>query len=394
MGRHAKPGAGEPSSGERAEAPISFAELTTMRVGGVADRVVVARTKVELAQHALELSASGEPWLLLGGGSNTVMCDEGFRGTVLLVRNEGADRVGEDHGDGRVRLRVQAGQDWDALVDFCVSSGWAGIEALSGIPGLAGAAPVQNIGAYGAELSDVLHSIECFDEQTGQIVRLSSEELELGYRNSALKRGRRGVVLSIDLVLQTNSAEQSSPIAYRQLADALGVSLGDRVPLARLREAVLELRRSKGMVLDENDHDTWSAGSFFTNPIVSEKFARSLPPEAPRFELEPDADDVTILTFDDLERGAVPPISRQDPAERAVKLSAAWLIEQSGIARGFHLPGSGAAISSKHTLAITNRGAASAADVAELARLVVQRVQQEFGVLLAPEPNLYGLEVR
>lgn len=369
-----------------------LAELTTMRVGGPAERVLQATSKQELIEQALELWGSGEPWMLLGGGSNTVVSDEGYPGTVLLVRNEGVDRVVDDALGGKVRLRVQAGQNWDALVAFCVEQGWSGIEALSGIPGLAGAAPIQNIGAYGAELSDVLQSIEFLDAETGEVVRLAAEELELGYRSSAIKRGRQGVVLSLDLVLDAGVDGLSAPIAYGQLAGALEATVGDRVPLKELRDAVLRLRASKGMVLDAEDHDTWSAGSFFTNPIVSEHFARSLPDDAPRFLVAGDEPEAVTISLEDLERGEALPVP-EEPEPRQIKLSAAWLIENAGIRKGFRIPGSGASISSKHTLAITNRGAASADDVAQLARFVVQRVQQEFGVLLVPEPNLYGIEL-
>jgi len=374
----------------------SLADLTTMRVGGPADRVLVARSAEELRDRALELWAEGEPWLLIGGGSNTVVCDEGFPGPVLLVRSEGIDRV--DDGSlptDRVRLRVQAGHDWDALVAACVERGWSGIEALSGIPGLAGAAPVQNIGAYGQELSDVLHSIEFLDAELGETIRIPAAELELGYRSSALKAGRAGVVLSIDIVLDEHPEREnppSQPIAYGQLADALGVTIGARVSLRELRRAVLRLRASKGMVLDEADHDSWSAGSFFTNPIVSERFARELPAAAPRYPVAGEEPAAQVTTFEELAAG-VPLRVPAAPEPRRVKLSAAWLIERSGVSRGFRLPGSGAAISSKHTLAITNRGAATADDVGELARYVVQRVQSEFGVLLRPEPNLYGIEL-
>lgn len=367
-----------------------------MRVGGLADRMITARTRSELMQHALELWGDDEPWLLLGGGSNTVMNDEGFAGTVLLVRNEGVDLViDEAQGEqrsGRVRLRVQAGHDWDELVAFCVEREWAGIEALSGIPGSAGAAPVQNIGAYGAELGDVLHSIEFLDAESGEAVRLSAADLQLGYRTSTIKRGLQGVVLSIDLVLENTESGLSAPVRYSQLADELGVTIGDRVPLHELRTAVLRLRASKGMVLADEDHDTWSSGSFFTNPIVTEKLARTLPADAPRFVLDAEEPQPVVVSFEDLARGVVPAPPALG-APRRVKLSAAWLIEQAGVRKGFRLPGSGAAISSKHSLAITNRGAASAADVAELARFVVQRVQQEFGIVLVPEPNLYGLEL-
>lgn len=369
---------------------ISLAELTTMRVGGPAERLLIARTQAELVEFASALWADGEPWLLLGGGSNTVVSDEGFPGTVLLVRNEGVEVIEET--PDRVRIRVQAGHGWDALVAECVSRGWGGIEALSGIPGLAGAAPVQNIGAYGQELGDVLHSIEFLDAITGEVRRIAAPELELGYRDSAIKQGMEGVVLSIDLLLRPGA---SSPIRYAQLASALDAPLGSEHTLDAVREAVLRLRASKGMVLDEEDRDTWSAGSFFTNPVVTERFARTLPASAPRFPVGP-ADDPApvIVPLDDVSSVDELLVPAPAPApERLVKLSAAWLIEHAGISRGTRLPGSGAAVSSKHTLAITNRGGANAAQVAELARFIVQRVQQEFGVVLVPEPRLYGLEV-
>lgn len=368
-----------------------------MRVGGPAGRVLTAHTSDELVRLAQRLWELDEPWLLLGGGSNTVVADDGFAGTVLLVRNAGVERVTESDGlprsDGRVRVRVQAGHDWDALVRLAVERGWSGIEALSGIPGLAGAAPVQNIGAYGQELADVLHSVTFLDREAGEVLRVPAEELELGYRCSAIKAGRAGVVLSLDLLL-TEQEERvtpiSGPIAYGQLADALGVTVGDRVSIRELRRAVLRLRASKGMVPDPGDPDTWSAGSFFTNPIVSERTARELPAEAPRFPL-PGSDPAPAVTpLDELAAGASLRLPEPAPPRR-VKLSAAWLIEQSGIQRGFQLPGSQAGISTKHTLAITNRGGATAEDVAQLARYVVQRVQAEFGVTLTPEPQLVGI---
>ena len=371
--------------------------LTTMRVGGPARRILVAHDSAELVSLANELWAEGEDWLLLGGGSNTVVHDDGYPGDVLLVRSTGITPIADESAaaEGRIRLRVQAGHDWDHLVAATVGNGWAGLEALSGIPGLAGAAPVQNIGAYGQELSDVLHSIEFLDRDLGEVIRIPAADLGLGYRDSDLKRGREGVVLSIDLLLvPTDAADAagSAPIAYAQLASALGLEIGERAPLREVRNAVLRLRASKGMVLDATDHDTWSAGSFFTNPIVTERFARTLPADAPRFPVGKDEDEPAITSFEELAAG-LPLRVPAATGERMVKLSAAWLIEQSGVRKGFRIPGSGAGISTKHTLAITNRGTATADDVAQLARLVVQRVQQEFGVILAPEPNLYGLEL-
>lgn len=387
-----------PAAGSSAEIHdgMRLAELTTMRVGGPAERVLVARTGDELVRRAQQLWAEGDDWLLLGGGSNTVVSDEGFPGKVLLVRSEGVERIADASlPSGTVRLRVQAGHDWDQLVSGCVDLGWSGIEALSGIPGSAGAAPIQNIGAYGAEVAEVLHSITFLDRDSGEVLRLPAAELDLGYRSSVIKAGREGVVISIDLLLAEPSGEGlplSAPIAYGQLANELGVTIGDRVTLRELRRAVLRLRASKGMVLDAADHDSWSAGSFFTNPIVSEHFARGLPATAPRYPVAGEEPQPAVTPLEELAMGA--PLRLPAPAPpRQVKLSAAWLIEHAGIPRGFRIPGSGAAISSKHTLAITNQGAATAADVAQLARYVVQRVQAEFGVILVPEPNLYGLEL-
>lgn len=374
------------------EAP-ALSELTTMRVGGVPEALIAPADSEALVAAARDLWESGENWLLLGGGSNTVAADDGFPGTVIHVVTRGIERV--DAPSGRVRLRVQAGEPWDEVVALTVQSGWSGVEALSGIPGSTGAAPVQNIGAYGQELESSLVGVDFLDAATGEVVRLSRSELELGYRTSALKRGRLGVVLAVELELSDNTvpggigAPLSAPIAYAQLADSLGVPLGGRVPVAELRRAVLALRASKGMVLDPNDPDSVSSGSFFTNPIVSESFARGLPAAAPRWPVTPPEPDVVI----GLPAGGVHPLDIPPLAGGPydVKLSAAWLIENAGLRRGFALPGSGAAISSKHTLAIVNRGHASASDVAQLASFIQSRVQAEFGVLLRPEPVLVGL---
>ncbi len=376
------------------EAP-ALAELTTIRVGGVPENLIAPADSAALVAAARDVWAAGDDWLLLGGGSNTVASDDGFEGTVIHVVTRGIERV--DSPIGRVRLRVQAGEPWDEVVALTVRNGWSGIEALSGIPGSTGAAPVQNIGAYGQELESALVSVDFLDAATGDIVRLSRSELELGYRTSVLKRGRLGVVLSVELELSDNTvpggvgAPLSAPVAYAQLADSLGVPIGSRVPVAELTRAVLALRASKGMVLDPGDPDSVSSGSFFTNPIVSESFARSLPANAPRWPVTPPDPDVVI----GLPAGGVHPLDIPPLADGPydVKLSAAWLIENAGIRRGFALPGSGAAISSKHTLAIVNRGHATAADVAQLASFIQARVQAEFGVLLRPEPVLVGLSL-
>jgi UDP-N-acetylmuramate dehydrogenase len=374
---------------------MRLADLTTLRVGGVAERVLVPATAQELVDAARAAWASGEETLLVGGGSNLVIGDEDFDGTVIRVVTRGIARIQPANpsprpsayvGERTVRLRVQAGEAWDDVVAHAVGNGWAGIEALSGIPGSSGAAPIQNIGAYGQEIGSSLVAVEFLDYLTGEVTRIPAGALGLGYRTSVLKQGREGLVVSIELDLSEDPRGLSQPIAYAQLATSLGVRIGDRVPVSDLRETVLSLRASKGMLWHVDDPDSVSAGSFFTNPIVAENFARRLPAAAPRWPTSPDEPDrVTPL-------GEAP----QPPAtggDYRVKLSAAWLIEQAGIGKGFSLPGSKAAISSKHTLAIVNRGGASAADIVELARYVQTRVFSEFGVRLQPEPILVGIQI-
>ncbi|MFT4029202.1 MAG: UDP-N-acetylmuramate dehydrogenase [Protaetiibacter sp.] len=357
-----------------------LSELTTLRVGGEARELVEPETRDELVRAALELWASGDDWLLLGGGSNLVIADDGFDGTVIRVATRGID-IALDADGRHARVRAAAGESWDALVAATVDAGLAGVEALSGIPGTVGAAPVQNIGAYGQELGERLVGIDFLDYATGEVLRLDADELGLGYRTSALKHGRTGIVLAIELDLDAGGF--SDPVAYAQLASALGVALGERVPLADARRTVLALRASKGMLLDASDPDSVSAGSFFTNPIVSESFARALPADAPRWPAVEEEADRVLAPGEE-----VPALAA---ADYRVKLSAAWLIERSGIARGFALPGSRAAISGKHTLAIVNRGGATASEVVQLAAFVQTRVLAEFGVRLQPEPVLVGV---
>ncbi|TFC03675.1 UDP-N-acetylmuramate dehydrogenase [Cryobacterium mannosilyticum] len=398
-----------PDSGALAGREPRFADLTTMRVGGLPARLLSPATEQELVDATLTAWGSGDEWMLLGGGSNTVVSDDGFDGTVIRVLTRGVtvlDAVAADATAGaaeaadavaaeRVRLRVQAGEPWDDLVAHTVERGWSGLEALSGIPGSTGAAPVQNIGAYGQELSDSLLAIDFLDYETGVRRRIEAAELELGYRTSVLKQGLRGLVLAVELELHDTQAEASvlggalsRPVAYPQLAGALGVQVGDRVPLGALRASVLALRGAKGMVLDPGDPDTHSAGSFFTNPIVSLAFSRTMPDAAPRWPLGDAELPDRVIPLD--EYYGVGPVADPSPV-RLVKLSAAWLIENSGISRGFRLPGSRAAISSKHTLALTNTGGATADEIGQLARFVQGRVQSEFGVILQPEPMLVGL---
>jgi UDP-N-acetylmuramate dehydrogenase len=362
-----------------------------MRVGGPAGQIVEPTTSDALVEAARQAWAAGGEWLVLGGGSNLVVGDAGFDGTVIRVLTRGIEEVPTDtesadtenadtnnadtnnadtnNADTKntVRLRIQAGEPWDAVAAYAVDRGLAGIEALSGIPGSTGAAPIQNIGAYGQDLAAVLVAVDFLDEETGERGRLLPADLELGYRTSVLKQSRRGVVISVDLEL-IDSAGESGPIEYDQLAGALDVELWATAPLARVRDAVRQLRAAKGMLIDPEDPvdpDSVSAGSFFTNPIVSNEFARALPGDVSRW---PGDDGMT-------------------------KLSAAWLIEHSGIRRGFSLPGSRAAVSSKHTLAIVNTGGATAEQVAELARYLQTRVLTAYGVILQPEPILIGLEL-
>ncbi len=338
-------------------AETTLAELTTLRVGGPAGRLLVADTTDELVARVVDAWADEDDWLVLGGGSNLLVADQGFAGTVVVVRTRGVDAVPDADG---VTVRVAAGEPWDAFIATTVERGWTGLEALSGIPGTVGAAPVQNIGAYGVELSDVLTAVDFLDAETGERSWVPASELALGYRTSTLKHGRRGVVLTVEFRLGTAS-DDGVPVRYAQLAGSLGVELGTLVAPADVRAEVLRLRGSKGMVLDDADPDTWSAGSFFTNPIVSAGFAQTMPDDAPRW-----------------------------PAGDDVKLSAAWLIEHAGVHRGYGVPGSRAGISTKHTLALTNRGGATAAQVAELARYVQVTVANRFGVTLVPEPVVVG----
>lgn len=339
----------------------NLAELTTMGVGGQAE-VWRPTTAQDAADLATEWELEDATWMVLGGGSNVVFEDDGYVGNIIHPENKGISfqRVGDS-----VLLTAQAGENWDDVVAASVAEGLGGIEALSGIPGSAGAAPVQNIGAYGAELSHTLTGITRWYRD--EIVSTPAAELQLAYRSSTLKTHRDSMVL--DLTLRLTPDGLSAPIQYAQLADALGVEIGTRVPLSEAREAVITVRKRKSMVFDRADVDSHGCGSFFTNPIVSTEFAAGLPSDVPRW-----------------------PMPEVDNHVREVKLSAAWLIEHAGISRGYSLPGSGAAISSKHTLAITNRGAATSFDVVQLAGFVQTRVVNEFGVKLHPEPLIVAAD--
>jgi UDP-N-acetylmuramate dehydrogenase len=339
----------------------SLSELTTMGVGGAPTSLVAATTRDQLIEVAQNLWQTDENWLVMSGGSNIVAADDLSGLHVIRAANLGVETRVE--GTRRV-LRVQAGENWDSLVEATVRDGLAGIEALSGIPGSVGAGPIQNIGAYGRELCDSFLRLEFLDYASGNIEILEKNDLAFGYRDSVFKHGKLGVITWVELELH-DLGGVSEPINSGQLAEALGLQLGDQAPVGAIREQVLKLRDGKGMVYSHENINSHGCGSFFTNPIVSDKFARTLPAGAPRWET-PEDDGLTV------------------------KLSAAWLIEQAGIAKGFSIAGSSAAISEKHALAIINRGGAKAADVLQLASFVQQRVSNAFGINLEPEPNLIG----
>ncbi|MFM9134503.1 MAG: UDP-N-acetylmuramate dehydrogenase, partial [bacterium] len=306
----------------------ALAALTTLRVGGPARSLVTCRSEDEIVEAVRACDASGEPVRVVGGGSNLVVGDEGFPGTVVLVRSRGIEAEADDCAGAWVS--VAAGEPWDDVVARAVAEVWGGLEALGGSPGLTGAPPIQTVGAYGAEVADTIARVRAYDRLSGEVTTLAAGDCGFGYRTSRFKsEAGRYVVLSVTFQLPLGSL--SAPVRYAELADRLGIAVGERAPLALVREAVLDLRRGKGMVLDDADHDTWSVGSFFTNPVVD---AGAAPEGAPQWA-QPDG---------------------------RVKVSAAWLVERAGFPRGFTLDGR-AAVSGKHALALTNRGDASAADV-------------------------------
>ena len=336
---------------------MRLSELTTLRLGGPAGAVVEARGSDELVE-----AARGEDVLLVAGGSNLVIADAGWPGPVVRVLTRGVE---EREADGRVELTVAAGEAWEPFVARCVAEGLAGVESLSGIPGSIGATPIQNVGAYGQEVAETIVSVRALERATGDVRDLAPQECGFAYRSSAFKRDPgRWVVLAVTFALERR--ELSGPLAYAELARTLDVRPGEGAPLGEVREAVLGLRRGKGMVLDPADPDSVSAGSFFTNPILSEE------------------------AFSALEQRAERPPRFPEPDGR-VKTSAAWLIERAGFQRGYGDP-EGIAISSKHTLALTNRGGGTTAELLALAREIAAGVEERFGVTLQPEPTLVGVE--
>jgi UDP-N-acetylmuramate dehydrogenase len=352
---------GQPAAGTPTASAVtgeSLAAYTTLRLGGPARRLLAVASESDLLDTLREAARTAEPVFLLAGGSNVVVADEGFSGTAILLRTQGFSATVD--GD-RVRLTVAAGEPWDDVVAATIAQGWAGLECLSGIPGSAGATPIQNVGAYGQEVAETVVAVTVYDRIRDETVVLSRAECCFGYRSSIFKHNERFVVLSTDFSLAVTPL--STPVRYDELAGALGVRPGDRVPLARAREAVLALRGRKGMVLVDSDPDTYSAGSFFTNPILDTTgFAR-----------------VRAAGLGE------PP---SWPEGDGVKTSAAWLIERAGFGKGYRQPGAGVAISSKHTLALTNRGNGSTAALLDLAREIRAGVADRFGVTLHPEPVL------
>jgi len=390
------------SGGDRAPAPLTgaceqvpLAGYTTLRLGGPARRLVEAATDEQVVAAVRAADDRGEPLLVLGGGSNLVVADAGFPGTVVRIATggvrldggggpgAGGNRAG-GNGHDVAELTVAAGEDWDVVVAGCVGEGLAGLECLSGIPGCAGATPIQNVGAYGQEVAERIISVRVYDRERRAVTDLTGADCGFGYRTSAFKRSLRAapapgepaavtgrfVVLSVRFRLARDRL--SAPVRYAELARALGVSEGGRAPLAAVRSAVLGLRRGKGMVLDPDDPDTRSVGSFFLNPVLERGHFAAVERAA---------------------RAVVGPgvrVPSYPAGDGTVKVPAAWLIEQAGFRKGYPAAGAGARISTKHTLALVNPGGATAASLLALAGEIRDGVREAFGVELASEPVLVG----
>jgi UDP-N-acetylmuramate dehydrogenase len=335
-------------------------KYTTLRVGGPAKKLVHVATEEELVNAVMAADAAGEEVLIIGGGSNVLVGDEGFNGTVIRVETKGNSYHVDACSGGMIT--VAAGEDWDGFVEWILSKGFAGLETMSGIPGTVGGAPIQNIGAYGHEVSEVIARVRTWDRKAGAYKTFSNSECEFSYRSSVFKKNPGRYVI-IDVTFQLRNGEMSLPIKYKELASYLGVDLEARALVSDVRKAVLALRAAKGMLLDEKDHDTWSAGSFFVNPIVSKEIAATLPADAPRWP----------------------------QADGRIKTSAAWLMENAGMKKG--KAHNGAAISTKHVLALVNTGSATAADIIDIARSARSAVHEKFGITLEPEVQFVGLSL-
>jgi UDP-N-acetylmuramate dehydrogenase len=332
---------------------------TSLRVGGPAKKFVDVHNEAEIIA-AIE-AAGDTPVLIIGGGTNILVSDSGFDGTVIRITNHSL-KAEVDACSGAT-LTIGAGENWDEFVKLSIERGFAGLETLSGIPGTVGAAPIQNIGAYGHEVSEFITRVRTYDREKREIKTFTNQECDFSYRNSYFK-SHPGRYVVIEVQFQLRMGIESTPIVYAELANKLEIAVGEKAPVVATRKAVLELRAAKGMLLNPNDRDSWSAGSFFTNPIVDAAIAAKLPEGAPRWP----------------------------QADGRVKTSAAWLIENSGIKKGDSI--GGARVSTKHVLALTNAANATAQDIASLAKSAQQHVQDAFGITLEPEVNLIGLNLQ
>ena len=339
----------------------SLSNFTTLRVGGPAQKIVHAHNEDELIEFVKAADKSGEQVLILGGGSNLLISDSGFAGTVIRVESKG-NALDYDACSGGM-IEVSAGEDWDKFVALTIEKGFADLESLSGIPGTVGGAPIQNIGAYGHEVSEFITRVRTYDREKKEIKTFTNEQCEFSYRNSYFK-AHPGRYVVIEVQFQLRMGIESTPITYAELSNKLEIAVGERAPVVATRKAVLELRAAKGMLLNPSDRDSWSAGSFFTNPIIDAATAAKLPKGAPRWP----------------------------QSDGRIKTSAAWLIENSGIKKGDAF--GGARISTKHVLALTNAANATAQDIASLAKSAQQHVQDKFGITLEPEVNLIGLNLQ
>ena len=338
----------------------SLSNFTTLRVGGPAQKIVHAHTEDELIEFVKAADKSGEQVLILGGGSNLLISDSGFAGTVIRVESKG-NALDYDACSGGM-IEVSAGEDCDKFVELTIEKGFADLESLSGIPGTVGGAPIQNIGAYGHEVSETIARVRAFDRKKSEIITFTNEQCKFSYRNSIFKEeSDRFVILNV--TFQLRKGEQSLPIAYAELAMHLSVNIGDRAAITTVRSAVLELRGRKGMLLDTSDSQIHSAGSFFVNPILSQEIADKLPADAPRWP----------------------------QTDGRVKTSAAWLMEHSGVSKGEKL--AGAQISNKHVLALSNSGNATANDIVELAKMARAKVFEKFGIKLQAEVQMIGVNL-
>ena len=335
-----------------------LSKYTSFRVGGPASKIIQVSTEAEIIA-AIE-DAGDSPILIMGGGTNVLISDKGFDGTVIRISNNSVQS--EVDACSGATLTIGAGEDWDTFVQTTIDRGFAGLETLSGIPGTVGAAPIQNIGAYGHEVAEFITRVRTYDRQLKEIYTFTNSQCEFTYRNSYFK-AHPGRYVVLDVQFQIRIGEMSDPITYVDLSKKLGIEPGEKAPVAATRAAVLELRASKGMLLKNDDHDSWSAGSFFTNPIISQQAADQLPNAAPKWPLN----------------------------DGRVKVSAAWLIENSGIHKGDEV--GGARISTKHVLALSNSGNATASDIAELAKRARNQVKEVFGITLEAEVNLVGVEI-